>query len=281
MILPEGSTKVRKVRLSRWALSTAVALCCLLSGLFFYLLYAYQETAVDLAELGRLRNENAQQRLDLQRLTAGLGDLQHEMFLLTENEARVRQLANLDRSPQTIPVAMGGMPEAINDESLDLVQQRIDFLQLAIDLRRQSQEEVRNLLNDQVSLSRATPGGWPTKGWLTSSFGMRDLSGNGKSRIHEGLDIAANIGTPVTATADGVVARVEYLPAYGKMVVLDHGYGYRTLFAHNSRILVKSGQRVVRGERIAEVGNTGRSTGSHLHYEVLLNGVPIDPRKFL
>ncbi len=281
MILPEGSTKVRKVRLSRWALSTAVALCCLFSGLFFYLLYAYQETAVDLAELGRLRHENAQQRLDLQRLTAGLGDLQHEMFLLTENEARVRQLANLDRSPQTIPVAMGGMPEAINDESLDLVQQRIDFLQLAIDLRRQSQEEVRNLLNDQVSLSRATPGGWPTKGWLTSSFGMRDLSGNGKSRIHEGLDIAANIGTPVTATADGVVARVEYLPAYGKMVVLDHGYGYRTLFAHNSRILVKSGQRVVRGERIAEVGNTGRSTGSHLHYEVLLNGVPIDPRKFL
>ena len=281
MLLPEGSTKVRRIRLAGWVLSTAMVFICLLAGVFCYLFYAYRDTAVDLSELSRLRHENAQQRLDLQRLTASLGELQYELALLAENEARVRQLAKLDRSPQTIPVAMGGMPEMATDTSVDLVQQRIDYLQLAIDLRRQSQEEVRNLLNDQVSLSRATPGGWPTKGWLTSSFGMRDLSGNGNSRIHEGLDIAANIGTPVTATADGIVARVEYLPAYGKMLVIDHGYGYRTLFAHNSRILVKSGQRVARGERIAEVGNTGRSTGSHLHYEVQLNGVPIDPRKFL
>jgi len=99
--------------------------------------------------------------------------------------------------------------------------------------------------------------------------------------MHEGLDIAANIGTPVTATADGVVALVEYSPTYGKTVMIDHGYGYRTVFAHNSRTLVKAGQRVSRGDLIAKVGNTGRSTGSHLHYEIQLNGVPIDPRKSL
>ncbi|MEA3545134.1 MAG: M23 family metallopeptidase, partial [Thermodesulfobacteriota bacterium] len=123
--------------------------------------------------------------------------------------------------------------------------------------------------------------GWPTKGWLTSYFGMRKSPFTGKRVMHEGLDIAANVGTPVVATADGVVTRVKYAPDYGKTVILDHGYGYQTIFAHNSKILVKAGQRIKRGDMVARVGNTGRSTGSHLHYELRLNGVPIDPRKTL
>ncbi|MCK4690676.1 MAG: M23 family metallopeptidase, partial [Desulfuromonadales bacterium] len=87
--------------------------------------------------------------------------------------------------------------------------------------------------------------------------------------------------TPIFATADGIVARVEYSAGYGKTVILDHGYGYRTLFGHNSNNLVKSGQRIRRGDKIAEVGNTGRSTGPHVHYEVQLNRIPIDPRHTL
>ena len=116
---------------------------------------------------------------------------------------------------------------------------------------------------------------------MTSYLGMRKSPFTGNMAMHEGIDIAANIGTSVTATADGVVALVEYSPTYGKTVIIDHGYGYRTLYAHNSKIMAKSGQRVSRGELIAKVGNTGRSTGSHLHYEILINGVPIDPRKTL
>jgi murein DD-endopeptidase MepM/ murein hydrolase activator NlpD len=99
--------------------------------------------------------------------------------------------------------------------------------------------------------------------------------------MHEGLDIAANTGTPVAATADGVVVKATTEPGFGKVVMIDHGYGYRTIFGHNSKLLVKPGTRVKRGDKIAEVGNTGRSTGSHLHYEVHLNGVPINPRKLL
>lgn len=99
--------------------------------------------------------------------------------------------------------------------------------------------------------------------------------------MHEGIDFAANIGTPVIVTADGVVSQVVYSPAYGRMVTVDHGYGYMTLYAHNSKVLVKVGQRLKRGDKIARVGNTGQSTGPHLHYEVHLNGVPIDPRPLL
>lgn len=281
MILPEGSTKVRQFCLSRRLIAAVLGCCGLAGGLLVYLLCIHQSNAVDLAELTRLRRESSSQRQDLQRVTASLSQLQQEMVLLAETEARIRQLANLDAVPQPLPLAMGGTPAAVSEGGVDLVQRQIDGLQLAIDLRRQSQEEVRNLLNDQVSLRRATPAGWPTRGWLTSYFGMRNMPGTDSKRIHEGLDIAASTGTPVTASADGVVARVEYSPSYGKALVLDHGYGYRTLYAHNSRILVKSGQRVTRGERISEVGNTGISTGPHLHYEVLLNGVPIDPRKTL
>ena len=193
----------------------------------------------------------------------------------------MRQLAGLDEQKAALPVAMGGAEEGDLSGSLDEVQQQIRQLQLAIDLRRRSVEDARNLLNDQLSIDRARPSGWPTKGWLTSYFGMRNSPVTGRRNIHEGLDIAASTGTPVTATADGVVVRVGYSPSYGKMVLIDHGYGYRTLYGHNSKNHVRPGQQIKRGEKIAEVGNTGRSSGSHLHYEVLLDGVPVDPRTFL
>ena len=99
--------------------------------------------------------------------------------------------------------------------------------------------------------------------------------------MHEGLDIASRMGSPVVATADGIVSSVRTESGYGKMVTLDLGYGYRTLYTHNSKFHVKVGQRVRRGDRIASVGNTGRSTGSHVHYEIRLNGVPVNPNKYL
>lgn len=281
MIVPEGGAKVRKLRIACWVPKFVLAGGLLLTGVFAFLTYSQLETRFNQSELQHLRVENGQQRQNLQRLVADLDDLRQEMVFVDETEARVRQLADLEESPQAIPVAMGGIPDPDTSANLDEIQQRINQLQLAIELRRQSQENVRNLLNDQVSLGRATPKGWPTRGWLTSYFGMRTSPYTGKPAMHEGLDIAASIGTPVTATADGIVALVEYSPSYGKTVIVDHGYGYRTLYAHNSRTLVKRGQRISRGEKISEVGNTGRSTGAHLHYEIQLNGVPINPRKTL
>jgi murein DD-endopeptidase MepM/ murein hydrolase activator NlpD len=250
-------------------------------GLSAFYTYRYFSLKVDLGELQRLRVATIEQRQTLQSLAVDLNEVHRQMDDLAESEARVRQLADLEVSPKGIPVAIGGIPELEPNQAVDEIQSQINKLQVAIELRRQSQESVRNLLNDQVSLSRATPKGWPTKGWLTSYFGMRKSPFTGRRVMHEGLDIAANTGTPVMATADGIISRVKYSPDYGKMVIIDHGYGYRTIFAHNSKILVKAGQRINRGDVIAQVGNTGRSTGSHLHYELRLNGVPIDPRKTL
>lgn len=281
MIIPEDGEKIRRVKIRSGALGFTVSVCFMSLALFSYFVYSYLNVQFESSELLRLRLVNGQQRHQLQRLTTDVDLIRDELIGLAETEARVRQLAQFDSSPKAVPIAIGGIPDNAEPGVVDEIQQQINQLQVAIDLRRQSQEDVRNLLNDRVSVSRATPGGWPTKGWITSYFGMRQIPNGSGRRIHEGLDIAANTGTPVFATADGIVARVEYSEGYGKAVVLDHGYGYRTLYAHNSKNMVKRGMRIQRGDKIAEVGNTGRSTGPHVHYEVQLNGVPIDPRNSL
>jgi len=281
IVVPEGDSKVNRFRIHSGFIKTLFCCCFLAGGLLAFFSYSYFNDRIDRNELLRLRMTTSQQHQTIQRLVIDLDEIHQEMNSFAETEARVRQLADLDAAPQGLPIAVGGLPEARPVDTIDEIQRQINQLQVDIDLRRQSQENVRNLLNDQVSLSRATPKGWPTKGWLTSYFGMRKSPFTGRRVMHEGLDIAANIGTPVIATADGIVARTSYSSGYGKMVVLDHGYGYRTIFGHNSKILVKSGQHIKRGDIIAKVGNTGRSTGSHLHYELRLNGVPIDPRKTL
>jgi murein DD-endopeptidase MepM/ murein hydrolase activator NlpD len=99
--------------------------------------------------------------------------------------------------------------------------------------------------------------------------------------MHEGLDIAARTGTPIFASADGIVSRAETAPGYGKLIVIDHGYGFKTYYGHNSKLFVKVGQLIKRGDLIAEVGSTGSSTCSHVHYEVRRHGVPHNPPNFL
>lgn len=122
--------------------------------------------------------------------------------------------------------------------------------------------------------SRALPLGqlqWPVVGWISSPYGIRD------GTMHEGIDIAANYGQIVRAAKEGRVVFAGPRGTYGKTVIIDHGGGLRTLYAHNSQLLVRPGQRVLAGQPIARVGSTGRSTGPHLHLEVLLNGIPFDP----
>jgi murein DD-endopeptidase MepM/ murein hydrolase activator NlpD len=229
----------------------------------------------------QLMVENSNQRQQLRALERDVEGLRHELALLAETDAQLRGslVSHADETPSK-PAGIGG---ALADDAADMseLQQQINALKLAIELRREAQDEIHSLLTEQYSQQSSTPKGWPTKGWLTSYFGVREGPFDGRDRMHEGLDIAANTGTTVRATADGVVVKATTDSTFGKVVMIDHGYGYRTIYAHNSRLRVKTGARVKRGEKIAEVGNTGRSTGPHLHYEVHLNGVAVNPRKFL
>lgn len=132
-------------------------------------------------------------------------------------------------------------------------------------------------LLDKESFLRSTPTIMPTTGHLTSTYGPRMSPYAGRIKMHEGIDVGAPIGTSIVAPADGIVTFSGPKPGFGNFVQIDHGYGVETIFGHASSLIARKGQKVARGDRIAVVGNTGYSTGPHVHYEVRVNGTPVDP----
>lgn len=158
---------------------------------------------------------------------------------------------------------------------------RIDRAVSDSQLREQNIIDLWQSLSERRTLLSSTPSIKPARGWLTSRFGYRTDPFSGRIVMHNGLDIAAAPGSPVYAPADGVVSFAGYDEAYGRLVSIDHGYGVMTRFAHNSRLFVSVGQRVKRWDVISAVGNTGRSTGPHLHYEVRVNNVSVDPANYI
>lgn len=161
----------------------------------------------------------------------------------------------------------------------------IERLRAESERRLASFSEIAWYVGNQKSLRNATPALWPTEGSITSLYGYR-FSPMGRAagetgEFHAGIDIANNADTLIRATADGTVRFSGWSHGYGNMVIVDHGYGVSTLYGHTSKALVRSGERVVRGQVIAYMGTTGRSTGAHLHYEVWRQGRPVNPMTFL
>jgi murein DD-endopeptidase MepM/ murein hydrolase activator NlpD len=142
-------------------------------------------------------------------------------------------------------------------------------------------DSVRAGVERREALAAATPSIWPVAGWLSSSFGRRLDPFTGGRDFHPGLDISAEYGQPVLATGDATVTGAGINGSYGNLVILDHGFGIITKYGHLSRIAVQVGSRVTRGDVVGYVGSTGRSTGSHLHYEVWMNGRLTNPMQLL
>jgi murein DD-endopeptidase MepM/ murein hydrolase activator NlpD len=200
-------------------------------------------------------------------------------------------LANLEPiDPQVHAAGIGGPrpPGEAEGASNALLARAGDVkVDLAALIRRanllsHSFKEAADSLASHSERLSATPSIMPTKGSLTSAFArMRDHPILHLSRAHEGIDLVAPAGSPIDAPAAGRVVFAGWEAGYGNLIAIDHGFGIVTRFAHASRLLVSVGQPVKRGDRIALVGNTGLSTGPHLHYEVHVNGRPVDPRKYI
>lgn len=142
-------------------------------------------------------------------------------------------------------------------------------------------KKVLDFQPDAVYFWTSAPTTTPLNGWMTSDFGMRRSPVHGGRQFHQGIDIASPFGSPVLATGDGVVTYAGRAGGLGKKVVIDHSYGISTVYGHNSKLLVQVGDLIKRGQLIAKVGSTGRSTGPHLHYEILVDGIPVNPKKFI
>ena len=162
------------------------------------------------------------------------------------------------------------------------LQAEIEALTQAVDARDEYLGKVEAKVLQQSVLKDMLPNSSPINAaFNSSSYGWRIDPFTGGKAFHEGLDFSADIGTPIRAAADGIVTLAEISGGYGIMVRIDHGSGLETRYGHASKLLVKAGERVVKGQEIAEVGSTGRSTGPHLHYEIRLNGDALDPRQYL
>ncbi|MCP3659177.1 MAG: peptidoglycan DD-metalloendopeptidase family protein [Bacteroidetes bacterium] len=146
----------------------------------------------------------------------------------------------------------------------------------------ESAKEINSYIKKQKNIEKSKPSIWPTSGgYISSVFGYRVHPVSGRTELHKGIDIANRRGTPIIATADGVVKYANWLGGYGKLILIKHGYGYSTLYGHLSKILVKHGQKVKKGDRIGLMGNTGISTGSHLHYEIRYYNKSKNPLNFV
>lgn len=157
----------------------------------------------------------------------------------------------------------------------------MENLKQQIKMTLESVGEIRDYLSQEKDLYLATPKGWPVEGRITSSFGMREHPKTGAKDFHSGIDIATDPGSPVRTTADGIISFAGWSGGNGNLVVIEHGYGFSSFYAHNKQVSVKVGQKVKRGDIISYIGSTGNSTGPHLHYEVWHNGKSINPLTYI
>ena len=221
-------------------------------------------------------------RENLDVMAKRLGEMQAKMVQLEALGERVAGLAGV--SPKEIKSSMGSGGALVGSRSLTMeeLQGTLADLDKITDQRVDLMTLMESRLFDLKIKKLMVPTQQPVVGGaLGSSFGWRIDPVNGQSALHTGLDFPAAQGTPIVAAAGGVVVTQEYHPAYGNMLEIDHGNDLITRYAHASTVLAKKGDLIKRGQKIAEVGSTGRSTGSHLHFEVLVQGVFQDPQKFL
>jgi len=217
-------------------------------------------------------------------LALQLGQIQARMIRLDALSDRLAKMAGVkekDLAADAKPGQGGPLTQAYNLDADDLEKQ-IKTLMDELDVKSDHMNLLESMLLQQSVSKDVLPSKMPVAvAYNSSSYGWRVDPFTGQMAFHEGLDFLAEVGTPIRAAASGIVLSAERTPDYGNIVKIDHGSGVETRYAHTSKMLVKAGDRVEKGQVIAEVGNTGRSTGPHLHFEVRLNGASLDPRKYL
>ena len=287
LIIPHQKGRIREIKISpRTLVLFLVGATLILSTCVFFSLSG-AGGVVDKIKLSRLEKKNQVLQAKLDEMNSTISSLQGQMAELIEKEQRVRMVFGLPQvDPQIRELGVGG-PVPQNQEYTDqdfeelyLAETQLDKLLRQARFEKDNFEEIYSNLSDRKKTLDHTPSIRPSAGYLSCGFGMRVDPFTGRRQLHRGVDLAADIGTPVHVTADGVVNKVRRDVGLGKLIEVNHGYGYKTVYAHLSRISVKRGQHLERGQVIGAVGNTGYSTGPHLHYEVHYQGRARNPLKY-
>ncbi|MEW6325010.1 MAG: M23 family metallopeptidase [Nitrospirota bacterium] len=282
VILPQPTAKGYQFRIAKrtakqlgGALIGAVVMLSLL-GLHYIVMLG------KLQELQTLKSQSTVQQQELARYGELVTDLQGQLDRLREFDIKLRVMTNLNPPPDNGEAGIGGTETALpsSAESSGL-EASLTTLQAEAARQEASFNELTGALQERMTLWASTPSIRPVRGWLSSGFGKRLSPFTGAMVTHKGIDLATYMGTPIVSPADGRVETVANDSGLGQLVVVNHGYGVKTVYGHLSKAHVRPGQKVRRGDVIAAVGNTGLSTGSHLHYEVHVNGRAVDPLRYI
>ena len=292
VVVPEGSSASRVLEISQTAIKLAVTGTAAIAIVLVLLGYATVSRTADLVRAEAVERENTQLAVQIGTLSGRLSTLQDTLRTLEERDNKIRVLANLDPIATDVRGAGIGGPVttpagARSDESVLTRRTReirvdLNALVRRANLLAHSFRVTTDSLEAHAGRLAALPSIMPTQGWLSSNFSSVRLHPIlNVARPHEGIDVTAPRGTPIEAPGAGFVTGAGWETGYGNVVTIDHGHGIVTKFAHASKLLVRKGQRVTRGERIALVGSTGLAVAPHLHYEVHVNGRPVNPLRYI
>ena len=292
LVFGQKTSKTRNFRIHKKTFKIGLYLLAfaILSTIFFFC--DYIQVRKKTFELNKLRQETQEQRSKIHFFSSKIEDLEKQLSKLKDFDKRIRIIANLEKGQETTSfMGMGGPSpsdireklKAEKDEKGLVQQMRADVERLKSEAisQEESLSDLEKLLQTKKDVLVHTPSVWPTMGWVTSGFGFRVNPFTGLTQMHEGIDISNRVGTPVIATGDGIISDIGNDWAHGKILAISHGFGMITRYSHLNKVLVRVGQKVKRGDKIAEVGMSGKTTGPHLHYEVRLNGIPVNPMRYI
>jgi len=294
IVVPDRSSAVKRFLIQKTLILQILGglgvLALILTGATVH----YFMVAKDAAENRILREENLALKSQLKSIRERVDHINSTLERVERFDQKLRAVTLLSDPQRNL--AMGPTEPSATDATVSSDNQfvraaptetpkaltsRLDKMTSEAARQEQSLQELTAYFQDQRSLLASTPSVWPVRGWVTSDFSKRLDPYTAERVMHAGMDIAAPHGKDVLAPSDGTVVYAGLEGGYGNVLVIDHGYGIKTRYGHLAKILVKPGDRIRRGQNVAAVGNTGRSTGPHLHYEVRVNGVPQNPRKFI
>jgi len=291
MIVPGVAGSIRRFHVPRVWIRRAMFAGVAAAVSLLVLSVDYVRVRVSLAELERLRRETTAQRQELHAYAEQMETISTKLTKIDGFERKLRVITNLDPAdPLPLPGIGGTDGQLLDADDVswlsrakrhEIIRDGLETLADAADAQEQSLQGLITHLEDQAVRLVHTPSVAPTHGWVTSTFGYRTSPQTGGREFHKGLDIAGRMGTPIYSPADGEVIYATAKRSLANAVKMRHGYGIETVFGHMQELLVKSGETVKRGQQIGLMGSTGRSTGPHLHYAVLVNGKAVNPRNYI
>lgn len=307
IIIVTGATSTNKefVISSKLIKNSLIAISVLLV-IFAFIIYDYLSISYDKEKMKRLEKDNIKKEKTIAELNTNIKEIESKLRVMETYKDRIAVAMGLT-SPNALTEVGTGGPITNFSSDMELSGQKVldsnsnvnstpalpkpssteSIIKKTYDIRQSAAQIVNTLkfvesvMEDQKVRLASCPSVWPTKGYLTSAFGERIHPFTGRESFHNGQDIATQYGNKVIAPADGTVLVAEYQDYYGYLLVIDHGFGYTTRYGHLASFAVKEGQRVKRFQTIGYVGNTGRSSAPHLHYEVRYFGKPMPPMNFI